>query len=287
MTVAVAHKTIDIDGVTIFYREAGRPGLPAVVLPHGYPCSSFQFRNYMAELGDRWHLVALDFPGSGYSETPAGFDYSFDGFAALLAEFTERLDLGRFALYLQDFGGWIGLRMAMAHPGRVAAVIIQNSDVYEDAMGPKYAGLKAYFANPTLAAKTKLGEAITEEGFKDEFLNDVRPDLAERIPPDMWTLHWSLMTPERRRIALEVIAGLKDNMDWFPRYQAWYREHRPPALIMWGPQDGYMPEGAARAYLRDLPEAELHLLDAGHWLLETSLDEAVALSRDFLGRVWS
>lgn len=287
MTVPVVHKTIDMDGVTIFYREAGSPGAPAVVLPHGYPCSSFQFRNYMAALGDRWHLVALDFPGSGYSDTPARFDYSFDGFARLLGRFTARLGLERFAIYLQDFGGWIGLRMAMANPGRVTAVIIQNNDIYEDAMGPKYAALKAYFADPTAEAKRKLGEAISEKGFRDEFLNDVREELAKRIPPDMWRLHWSLMTPERQRLALDVIAGLRDNMAWFARYQAWYRENRPPALMMWGPQDGYMPEGAARAYLRDLPDAELHLLDAGHWLLETSLDEAVALTRSFLDLVWS
>ena len=130
-----------------------------------------------------------------------------------------------------------------------------------------------------------MAEAVSEEGFKDEFLNDVRPELAERIPPDLWKLHWSLMTPERRQIAVDVIAGLKENLTWFPRYQSYLRDHRPPTLIVWGPQDGYMPEGAARAYLRDLPDAELHLLDGGHWLLETHLTEVVAYVRDFLGRV--
>jgi pimeloyl-ACP methyl ester carboxylesterase len=255
------------------------------VLPHGYPASSFQFRNFMAALGDEFYLVAPDFPGSGYSDTPEGFDYSFGGFGALLGKFTERLGIERFALYLQDFGGWIGLRMAMEHPERVSAVIIQNNDVYEDAMGPKYAGLKAYLANPTPAAKATLAKAISEDGFRDEFLNDVRPELAERIPPDLWKLHWSLMTERRRAVALEVIASFGDNLEWWPRYREWYRRHRPPALILWGPQDGYMPEAAGRAYLRDLPDAELHMLDAGHWLLETSLDEAVALTRAFLERV--
>jgi pimeloyl-ACP methyl ester carboxylesterase len=173
----------------------------------------------------------------------------------------------------------------MRNPGRVAAIILQNGDIYEDAMGPKYEGLKAYFENPTEAAKQKLAEAITEEGFKEEFLNDLPARLVDRVPPDLWRLHWSLMTDERRHIAHNVIASIKDNLSWFPRYQAYLREHQPPALIIWGPHDGYMPEPSARAYLRDLPKAELHLLDAGHWLLETSLDEAVRLTRGFLARV--
>jgi len=189
------------------------------------------------------------------------------------------------AVYLHDFGSQIGLRLAIKRPQRIAALIIQNGDIYEDQLGPKYAGLQEYFRNPTAEAKAKLAEAVNEEGFKDEFLNDVEPKLIERIPPDLWKLHWPLMTPRRRQIALELIAGLKENLAWFPRYQAYLREQHPPTLIVWGPQDGYMPEGAARAYLRDLPDAELHLLAGGHWLLETHLAEVVARMRDFLGRV--
>ena len=196
-----------------------------------------------------------------------------------------RLNIERFALYLHDFGSQIGLRLAIKRPERVAALIIQNGDIYEDQLGPKYGPLQAYFRNPTTEAKGKLAEAMSEEGFKDEFLNDVTHELAERIPPDLWKLHWSLMTPQRRQIAVDVIAGLKENLTWFPRYQRYLREHYPPTLIVWGPHDGYMPEGAARAYLRDLPDAELHLLDGGHWLLETHLNEVVAYVRDFLGRV--
>jgi pimeloyl-ACP methyl ester carboxylesterase len=131
----------------------------------------------------------------------------------------------------------------------------------------------------------KLREFVSFDHFRDEFLNDVRPDLAERIPPDLWELHWPLMTEQRRENAVRIIYDLKDNLEWFPRYQAYLREHRPPTLILWGPQDGYMPEESARAYLRDLPDAELHLLDGGHWLLETNLAEAVDLTRDFLTRV--
>ncbi|WP_183315638.1 alpha/beta fold hydrolase [Chelatococcus caeni] len=285
---AVRHRHIEIDGIGIFYREAGRKGAPAVLLPHGYPCSSYQFRNLMPALADRWYLVAPDFPGFGYSDTPEDFSYDFDGYADLLAKFAQALGLGRFAIYLHDYGSQIGLRLASRAPENIAALIIQNGDIYEDELGPKYADLKAYFARPTPEGRGRLVEAVSEEGFRDEFLNDVRDALAARIPPDLWKLNWPLLaTPERREICVGLMEGLKENLGWFPKYQTYLREHRPPTLIVWGPQDGYMPEGAARAYLRDLPEAELHLLDGGHWALETNLDEIVALMRDFLGRVHS
>ena len=281
----VRHLRIDVGGVGCFYREAGPADAPVVLLPHGYPCSSYEFRNFMPALADRWRLLAPDFPGSGYSDTAPRFRHDFDGYADFLEQFLDRIRVQRFALYLHDFGSQIGLRLAMRRPDRVAALIIQNGDIYEDQLGPKYEPLQRYFRNPTPEARAGLGEAISEEGFEDEFLNDLRPEQAQCVPPDLWRLHWSLMDDERRAIALGVIAGLKDNVAWFPRYQAYLRAHRPPALIVWGPHDGYMPEGAARAYLRDLPEAELHLLDGGHWLLETNLEEVVLLSRDFLGRV--
>jgi pimeloyl-ACP methyl ester carboxylesterase len=213
---SVKHRTIEIDGVEIFYREAGPPDAPMVLLPHGYPCSSYEFRNFMPALADRWRLIAPDFPGCGYSDTPEGFAYDFDGYADFLDRLTERLGVRRFAMYLHDFGSQIGLRLAIKRPERIAALIIQNGDIYEDELGPKYKPLKEYWANPTPEGRAKLGEAVTEEGFLDEFLNDVCDELAERIPPDLWKLHWSLMTPQRREIAVGVIAGLKENLAWFP-----------------------------------------------------------------------
>jgi pimeloyl-ACP methyl ester carboxylesterase len=281
---AVRHRQIDLDGVDCFYREAGPADAPVVLLPHGYPCSSFEFRHYMPALADRWRLLAPDFPGSGYTHAPVGFRHDFDGYAEFLEQFLDRLGVRRAAIYLHDFGSQIGLRLAIRRPALIAALIIQNGDIYEDQFGPKYRPLQRAFQLPPQDARLELSKAVSLEGFKDEFLNDVRPELAELVSPDLWHLHWSLMTPQRCEIAIRVIAGLKDNLAWFPRYQAWLRQHRPPTLVVWGPQDGYMPEGAARAYLRDLPDAELHLLDGGHWLLETNLAEVVALSRDFLGR---
>jgi pimeloyl-ACP methyl ester carboxylesterase len=287
MDLSVRHRRMNLDGIDVFYREAGADDAPVVLLPHGYPCSSYEFRNYMPALADRWRLLAPDFPGCGHSGTPDDFRYDFDGYAAFLDRFLARLGIDRFAIYLHDFGSQIGLRLAIARPDRIAALIIQNGDIYEDQLGPKYAALQDYWRDASPDNLRKISDAISEEGYKDEFLNDVRPELAERISPDLWTLHWALTTPRRRDITIGVIAALKENLAWFPRYQAYLRANRPPTLILWGPHDGYMPEGAGRAYLRDLPDAELHVLDAGHWLLETNLEEAVTLSRAFLSRVHS
>ena len=282
--VSVRHRRIELDGVGVFLREGGREGAPALLLPHGYPCSSYQYRNLIPALADRWHLVAPDFPGFGYSDTPPDFPHTFDGYADFLDRLVRRLGLRRYALYLHDYGSQIGLRLAIKAPERVAALIIQNGDIYEDALGPKYDGLKAYWANPTPDGHRKLADAVSEPGYREEFLNDVRSDLAARIPPDLWTLAWRQTTPRRVEIGVALMEGLKENLAWFPRYQAYLRQHRPPTLIVWGPQDGYMPAAAARAYLRDLPDAELHLLDGGHWALETNLAEIVSLIRDFLQR---
>jgi pimeloyl-ACP methyl ester carboxylesterase len=285
--VRVKHKWLDLKGMKVFYREAGRAGAPVLLLPHGYPCSSYEFRELMPRLADRWHLVAPDFPGSGYTDTPSAFAYDFDGFADFLDTFTQTLGLDRFALYLHDFGSQIGLRLAIRRPEKIAALIVQNGDIYEDALGPKYAGLQEFWRNPTEEGRREIAGAVSEEGFREEFLNEVRPEIAERISPDLWKLHWALMDERRRQIAVDVIAGLRENVAWFPRYQQYLRDRQPPTLIVWGPQDGYMPEKSARAFLRDLPRAELHLLDGGHWLLETNLDEVAPLIRDFLGRVHS
>lgn len=286
--LAVAHRFITVDGVEIFYREAGAPDAPVLLLPHGYPSSSYQYRALMPALADRWRTLAPDFPGFGRSGTPdpSAFGFDFNAYANFLDRFATALGLTRYALYLHDYGSQIGLRHAIRRPERVAALIIQNGDIYEDALGPKYDVIKAYWQDPSATTRAPLEHAISEAGFRDEFVGEVEASVAQRVPPDLWTLHWHLMnTPQRRRLALGLMEGLKANLEWFPKYQHYLREHRPPALILWGPQDGYMPEAAARAYLRDLPGAHLHLFnDGGHWLLETHLAEVVPLLRDFLAR---
>ncbi|HEY0817877.1 MAG TPA: alpha/beta hydrolase [Rhizobacter sp.] len=286
MDTRLRHRRLQVGQVDTFYREAGAPDAPVVLLPHGYPCSSYEFRNLLPRLADRWRLIAPDLPGAGYSATPEDFDYSFDGYAAFLDRFAQALQLERYVLYLHDFGSPIGARLAIRAPERVVGLIIQNGDVpYEDALGPAYAEIEKTWALPDAQMRAELAKVVNAEAFKEEFLNTVRPELADLIPPDLWTLHASLLTPRRKDIAVGLIAGLRENRAWFPEHRRYLREHRPPTLIVWGPQDRYMPEASARAYLRDLPQAELHLLDGGHWLLETNLDEVVTLTRDFLQRI--
>lgn len=286
--VPVTHRTIDVDGMQVFVRESGPEDAPVLLLPHGYPSSSFQFRHLLPALGDRWRLVAPDLPGFGYSDTPhpSRFAYTFDAYADHLRHVTERLGLERYAIYLHDYGSQFGLRLAMGAPERVAALIIQNGDVYEDQHGPKYAPLKQHWDDPGPRARAAIGAAVDEEGFRREFLGEVPARLAPRISPDLWTHTAALLQrhPERRDHLVTLLADQGSTRAWFPRQQAYLREHRPPTLIVWGPHDGYMPAGAAHAYRRDLPDVELHLLDAGHWALETHLAEIVVLVRDFLDR---
>ncbi|MCP2138245.1 pimeloyl-ACP methyl ester carboxylesterase [Rhizobium sp. SLBN-94] len=285
---AVVHRHATIGSHTLFLREAGPADAPVLLLPHGYPCSSYQFRRLMPALSDRWRTIAFDWPGFGYSQTPdpASFGYDFDAYATVLEQVADALDLERYALWLHDYGSQIGLRHAIAHPEKIAALIIQNGDIYEDVLGPKYAAIKAWWKDKSAGNHRVLEEAVSEEGFQKEFVGEVSKEIGDRVPPDLWKLHWPLMdTPVRRAVSVGLMEQLEQNLAWFPRYQSYLRAQRPPTLIVWGPRDGYMPEESGRAYQRDLPDAELHLIgDAGHWLLETHFDEALPLVRDFLSR---
>lgn len=284
----VTHHRIDVDGVDVFAPQSGPTDAPVVLLPHGYPCSSFEFRHLLPALGDRWRAVAPDLPGFGYSATPPAdrFAYTFEAYTEFLARFIDTLGVERMVIYLHDYGSQFGLGLAMRRPEAVAGLIIQNGDIYRDTMGPKYEALLEFWEQPTDEGRQQLAANITEDGFRDEFVGDLPSHLAERLPPDLWRLHWALMdTPERRANVLHLFEDQATTLDRFEDQQAYLRRHRPPTLIVWGPHDGYMPEASARAYLRDLPDAELHMLDAGHWALETSLDEITSLIRHFLNRI--
>ncbi len=281
----VHHSELTLNGMQIFYRYAGPEDAPVILLPHGYPCSSYEFRNYMPPLADRWRLIAPDFPGCGYSDTPDDFEYTFDGYADFLERFTAELGITKFTLYLHDFGSQIGLRLAIKRPDLIASLIIQNGDIYKDVLGPKYASLKAMWRNSTEDSYAKIRKGITKEEFKSEFLNDVRTD--RRFLNSSRSLGTSLGINDGTQegyIGSHHRPTERESWSGFPRYQSYLREHRPPTLLIWGPQDGYMPEASAVAYLRDLPDAEINLLDGGHWLLETNLNEAVTLTRSFLLR---
>jgi pimeloyl-ACP methyl ester carboxylesterase len=284
----VHHRRVTVDGIDTFYREAGPADAPVVLLPHGYPCSSYAYRNLMAELGDRWRLVAPDMPGFGYSATPSAdkFGYTFDAYADFLQSFVDALQLGRYVIWLHDYGSQFGLRLALGKPERVAGLVVQNGDIYEDAFGPKYDFLKKSWENPGPDARRRIAQHVTLNGFESEFRGELPNDIADRISPDLWTLHWALMsTPDRVANLIRLLEDQPSTLRWFQREQAYLREYQPASLIVWGPHDGYMPENSARAYLRDLPDASLHLLGGGHWLLETHLDEVVPLVEGFLQNV--
>jgi pimeloyl-ACP methyl ester carboxylesterase len=297
----VLQRRIEIGSMDVFYREAGKRSAPVVLLPHGYPCSSFQFRHLMPLLAERWRLIAPDFPGCGYSSTPNDFCYDIDGYVDFLECFIAQLGVRRYALYLHDFSVHIGLRLAIRYPQRVAALIVQNGDIYGHQFAPQFHGHNAgviniedsgshyrpqgsYWCPPSSTGRAKIEEVVSEHRFQRQFLDEVSPRLAERIPPDLWKLHWSLMTPQRCEIACHLIPALEKQAAWLPRYRTYLHAHRPETLILWGRHDACIPERAAHTYLRDLPRAELHVLDGGHWLLETHVDSVAALLGNFLGR---
>jgi pimeloyl-ACP methyl ester carboxylesterase len=201
----------------------------------------------------------------GYSATPDRFEYTFAGYTRFLERFVAVLGVGRMAIYLHDYGSQFGFGLAMHEPTRVAALIIQNGDIYRDTMGPKYEELLAFWDHPTDEGRTQLAANVSENGFREEFVGDLPHHLAERVPPDLWTLHWRPMdTPSRRANVVGLFEDQASTLSRFADQQEYLRRHQPPMLIVWGPHDGYMPEASGRAYLRDLPRAELHVLDAGH-----------------------
>jgi pimeloyl-ACP methyl ester carboxylesterase len=282
------HCSIAVDGIDTFYRDAGPEGAPVLLLPHGYPGSSFVYRHLMSALADEFRLIAPDLPGFGYSATPPReqFAYTFDAYASFLVTFADELGLERYALWLHDYGSQLGLRLAMERPERVSGLIIANGDIYEDEFGPKYDKLREVWATPGPAARRVLEEHVSLDGFRDEFSGGLPPELARQVSPDLWTLHWALLnTPERRANLITLLEDQPSTLGWFKKQQAWLRETQPPTLILWGQRDGYMPASAATAYLRDLPAAETHIFDGGHWLLETHLDSVVPLTRSFLRRL--
>jgi pimeloyl-ACP methyl ester carboxylesterase len=284
----VHHRRITVDGIDTFYREAGPPEGLVLLLPHGYPASSFVYRQLMAALGGRCHLIAPDMPGFGYSATPSPdeFAYTFDAYAEFLRSFVDAMNLQRYVVWLHDYGSQFGFRLALSAPERIAGLIIQNGDIYADAFGPKYDFLKKMWENPGADARRRIAQHVTLRGFESEFRGELPADVADRISPDLWTLHWSLMsTPERVANLIHLLEDQPSTLDWFGKEQAYLREHKPPTLIVWGPHDGYMPEQSARAYHRDLPHAPLHLLGGGHWLLETHLGEVVPLVEEFLSHL--
>ena len=277
-----------VDGHTLAYREAGDPTRPALVLLHGFPTSSHMYRGLMAELAGEYHVVAPDHLGFGASDAPSNEEvtYTFDLLADLTLDLLDKIGLVSFALYIQDYGAPIGLRIAARHPERVSAIISQSGNAYEEGFTPFWEPLVAY-AKARAAGEQPDDESVrallTSEATRWQYTHGVPADRLDRISPDTWTLDQArLDRPGNAEIQLDLFADYLFNLDEYPAFQAMFREHRPPLLAVWGEGDEIFGPDGARAFARDLPDARIHLLDTGHFALETHLPEITELVREFL-----
>ena len=279
------HRTTRAAGVEVFYREAGERDAPVVVLLHGFPSSSHMYRNLIPALADRYHVIAPDLPGFGLSQTPSpgDFEYGFATFSNVVTGLLEQLGAERYALYVMDYGAPTGFRLALAHPERVTALIVQNGNAYEDGMGDFWAPTRAYWADNRPVNRDAMRPFLSPEGTRFQYLAGTKD--ATRIDPAAWLYDQLFLDrPGNTEIQLDIIYDYRTNVALYPAFHAYFRAHQPPALILWGENDPiFLPEGA-RAFLRDLPEAELHFFDTGHFALEDRADEMIPVMRDFLAR---
>lgn len=279
------HRTTTVDGVEIFYREAGRPDAPVIVLLHGFPSSSHMFRKLIPALADRYRVIAPDYPGFGQSAMPdrKNFAYGFATFAALVDGLLAQLGATRYALYVNDYGAPVGYRLALRHPERVTALVVQNGNAYDEGLREFWTPIKAYWAEGTAERRDALRAGTTLEATRFQYLDGVRDP--SRIAPESWLVDQALLDrPGNVEIQLDLFKDYGSNVALYPQFQRFFRERLPPTLIVWGRNDKIFPAEGARPYLRDLPDAELHLLDSGHFALEDQGDEIARLMRDFLAR---
>jgi pimeloyl-ACP methyl ester carboxylesterase len=280
------YRTITVDGLRIFYREAGRPEAPAVLLLHGFPTSSHMFRDLIPLLAQRYRVVAPDLPGFGFSDAPdrSAFDYTFDRRADVIGRFTDAVGLARFALYVFDFGAPIGFRLALAHPERITAIVSQNGNAYEEGLSEGWNPIQAYWREPTEARRAALRDFLAPEATRSQYTYGV-PDEA-LVAPESYTLDSALLArPGNAEIQLDLFLDYASNVALYPRFHAYLRGHRPPLLAVWGRNDPFFVPAGAEAFRRDVPGAEVRFLETGHFALETHAEEIGALIVDFLSRV--
>jgi pimeloyl-ACP methyl ester carboxylesterase len=284
---AVFYKTVKVGDLDIFYREAGPKDAPTVLLLHGFPTSSQMYRNLIPALADKYHVVAPDYPGFGHSSMPSRdkYTYTFDNLAKTIDEFTTVLGLSKFALYVQDYGAPVGYRMAVGHPERISAIVVQNGNAYDEGLDNDFwKPLKAYWKEPdNPARRDALRPFLKYDATKWQYTNGVkRPEL---ISPDGPAHDQFLLGREGNdEIQLDLFLSYGSNPLLYSKWQAYFREHQPPVLIVWGKDDQVFPAAGAEPYKRDLKNLEYHLLDAAHFALETNGDEIAGLMRGFLGK---
>ena len=277
------YRTIAIDGLSIFYREAGPKDAPTILLLHGLPSSSRMFEPLFDRLADRYHLVAPDYPGFGHSDwpDPKQFAYTFDHYAEIMTRFTEALAIPRYTLYMQDYGGPVGFRMVLTHPERVQGLIVQDAVAHNEGLGANWKTRRAFWADRKAnesALRTNLLSLATTR--TRHLGND--PNV-ERYDPDLWTDEFAFLNqPGQIDIQTELFYDYRTNVESYPKWQAWMREHKPRLLVIWGKYDLSFDPSEPDAYRRDVPNAEIHVLDAGHFALDTAADEIAGLVRAFV-----
>lgn len=282
----VSYRTVEVDGCQIFYREAGSRSSPTVLLLHGFPTASHMFRDLIPLLADRFHLVAPDLPGFGQTQAPprGAFAYTFDRLADVIEGFTQGIGLDRYALYIFDYGAPVGLRVAMRHRERVSAIISQNGNAYLEGFSDQWEAWQAYWREPSKANREACRASLSPDTIRHwQYGTGSEPSC---LSPDGYELDIAYMArPGAEEIQLDLIGDYKNNVALYPAFQAYFREHKPPLLAVWGRHDpAFLPAGA-NAYRRDLPDSEIHLLDAGHFALETHAEEIAGLVARFLERV--
>lgn len=285
MTRQIYNRTIAVDGVNIFYREAGDKSNPSVLLLHGFPTSSIMFRNLLTVLSDKFHLVAPDYPGFGFSGFPdrRSFEYTFRNIAEYMCRFIEVINLKSFTIYLHDYGCPIGLRLCLSNPERIDGIIVQNGNAYVEGIQSIWDEVRDYWENPSEEKRKKVYAFLTAEGTKDQYYAGLPEEWHDRVSPESWMLDWERMSrPGNLEMQYELNCDYKSNIEMFPEFQHYFRSFRPSALIIWGKRDVYFNVEEAYCYQRDLPHAQVHILDAGHMALETHFDEVSSLIRSFL-----
>ena len=284
-TPAVHYRTLTVDGTELFYREAGPGDAPAILLLHGFPTSSHMFRNLIPALAQRYRVVAPDYPGFGHSAMPArdAFAYTFASFAALIDRFVQAIGLERYALYVMDYGAPVGFRLATAHPERVTALIVQNGNAYEEGLGAFWDPIRAYWTTGGVAEREALRPFTELAATRWQYTHGV-PD-PSLLSPDAWTMDQvGLDRPGNAEIQLDLLYDYRTNPPRYREWQAWLRTARPPVLVAWGRHDQIFAAAGAELYRRDVPDAEIHLLDAAHFALESHGPTIAALIVDFLDR---
>ncbi|WP_243049583.1 alpha/beta hydrolase [Dyella sp. RRB7] len=282
--MSVRFGTQQVGDVTVFYREAGPADAPVLLLLHGFPTSGHMFRDLMPALADRYRVIAPDLPGFGNTKAPprGSFDYSFDKLAEVIGGFVDALGLARYALYIFDYGAPTGLRLAMRHPERVSAIITQNGNAYEEGLSKDWGPWQTYWRDPSPQNREICRASLTDEAIRFQYQHGAPAGL---VSPDGYTLDTFYMhRPGAQDIQLDLVLSYRTNVALYPAFQRYFREHRPPLLAVWGKNDPFFIPPGAEAYRRDLPLAEIHFLDTGHFALETHHAEIAERMRDFLHR---